>query len=99
MSKRPPRSLPPQPRTAAKPTPASKRPPQKALDKAIERLEASAIELKHERDALAAELAATKEQLAAAKAEIAALDTARRAAIDRIDWVIDSLQSVLQEKP
>lgn len=100
MSKRPPRSPPPQ-KAPLSPV-ASKRPrrePPKALDRAIERLEASASELKRERDALAAELAATRDQLAAAMTEIAALDAARRAAIDRIDWVIDSLQTALQEKP
>ena len=63
----------------------------KALETAIERLEASIADLKRERDALAAELAA-------AKTEIATLNAARKVAIDRIDWVIDSLNTVLQDK-
>ena len=63
-----------------------------ALESAIERLEASVRDLKRERDSLAAELVA-------AKAQVAELDTARRAAIDRIDWVIDSLQGVLGDQP
>lgn len=63
----------------------------KALELSIERLEASVADLKRQRDALAAELAA-------AKAEIATLDAARKTAIDRIDWVIDSLNTVLQDK-
>jgi predicted RNase H-like nuclease (RuvC/YqgF family) len=63
----------------------------KALESAVERLEASISTLKRERDDLAA-------RLASAQAEIAALDTARKAAIDRIDWVIDSLHTALQDK-
>jgi predicted RNase H-like nuclease (RuvC/YqgF family) len=63
----------------------------KALEAAVERLEASVAELKRDRDELAA-------ALAAARAEIAILDAARKAAIDRIDWVIDSLHTVLQDK-
>lgn len=62
----------------------------KGLEASIERLETSVADLKRERDSLAAELAA-------AKAEIATLDAARRTAIDRIDWVIDSLNTVLQD--
>ena len=63
----------------------------KALEGAVERLEASAQDLKRERDQLAAELAS-------ARAEIARLEAARQEAVNRIDWVIDSLNSALQEK-
>ena len=73
-----------------KDTPKTKDKPQ-ALDAAVERLEASISALKRERDDLAA-------RLASAQAEIAALDAARKAAIDRIDWVIDSLHTALQDK-
>jgi outer membrane murein-binding lipoprotein Lpp len=62
-----------------------------ALSVAVERLEAKVLDLKGERDALATELAA-------AKAEIAALDAARKDAINRIDWVIDSLHTALKDK-
>ena len=81
-----------QPRTPiAAPAKAARRDTPKVLESAIERLETSVRDLKRERDSLTTELAA-------AKAEIATLDAARRAAIDRIDWVIDSLQAVLQDK-
>lgn len=87
----PPRSIAPAP---SAPKPARRAAPKglesKALESAIERLEASVASLKRERDALAAELAA-------AKTEIATLDAARKSAVDRIDWVIDSLNTVLQD--
>jgi predicted RNase H-like nuclease (RuvC/YqgF family) len=62
-----------------------------ALQALVERLETKASVLKRERDGLAAELAT-------ARAEIATLEKARRDAINRIDWVIDSLQTLLQDK-
>jgi septal ring factor EnvC (AmiA/AmiB activator) len=92
----PPRSVAPAPsaakpaRTAAPKAVEPKAVEQKGLESAFERLEASVASLKRERDALAAELAA-------AKIEIATLDAARKSAIDRIDWVIDSLNTVLQD--
>ena len=62
-----------------------------ALQVAVERLEARVVDLKRERDGLA-------QDLAAARAEIAALEAARVDAVNRIEWVIDSLQSVLDDK-
>ena len=61
------------------------------LQAAVTRLEGRVAELKLERDAMAAELTA-------AKAEIAALNASRIDAANRIDWVLDTLQSVLEEK-
>ena len=62
-----------------------------ALQAAVDRLEARVHELKRERDAFETELAI-------AKAKIAALEAARTDAINRIDWVLDSLHTVLQDK-
>ena len=92
-------SKPRQPRNAGVPPPAppicapkvAGRSAPKALEGAVERLEASTQDLKRERDVLAAELAA-------AKAEIARLEVARQEAVNRIDWVINNLNSALQEK-
>lgn len=61
------------------------------LQAAVDRLESRVLELKRERDAFEAELAA-------ARAEIAALEAARTEAINRIDWVLDSLHTVLQDE-
>ncbi len=83
-------------RGAARATTAKK--PPKGLESAVIDLEATALEFKRERDALAAKLAEANAELAVARAEIASLEIARRTAIDRIDWVIDSLQTVLQDK-
>ena len=75
----------PQPRAAvAAPGPS--------LQSVVDRLEASVLNLKRDRDTLTAELAA-------AKAQIAALDVARVDAVNRIDWVIESLQTALEDKP
>ena len=84
---RQPRSEPARSRTPAAPAGRGKDP----LQAAVERLEARVLELKNERDGLAAELAA-------ARAEIANLDAARIDAINRIDWVLDSLHTVLEDK-
>jgi predicted RNase H-like nuclease (RuvC/YqgF family) len=62
-----------------------------ALQVAVDRLESRVVELKRERDSLA-------DELAAARAEIATLHAARVDAVNRIDWVIDQLQSVLEDK-
>jgi chromosome segregation ATPase len=62
-----------------------------SLQIAVERLESRMAELKRERDALA-------QELVAARQEIAALETARTQAINRIDWVLDSLQSLTEDK-
>ena len=88
-----------QPRSAGLPPPAARIPAPKvvgrsapkALEGAVERLEASAQDLKRERDQLAA-------QLAEARAEIERLEAARQEAVNRIDWVIDSLNTALREK-
>ena len=61
------------------------------LQAAVTRLEARVAQLKRERDAMASELTA-------AKAEIAALNASRIDAANRIDWVLDALQSVLHDK-
>jgi chromosome segregation ATPase len=62
-----------------------------SLQVAVERLESRMAELERERDALAQELAAAKQQ-------VATLETARTQAINRIDWVLDSLQSLTEDK-
>jgi hypothetical protein len=62
-----------------------------ALPAALQRLEARVVELKRERDAFEA-------ALTMARAEIVELETARTEAINRIDWVLESLQSLLQTK-
>lgn len=61
------------------------------LQTAVEKLEARFKELKRERDALEAELDE-------ARARIMAMETARTDAINRIDWVLDSLHNVLQDE-
>jgi hypothetical protein len=68
---------------------AGKRPAKKAtqLDKAVQRLEEQVIALRKERDQVA-------KDLKAAKARIATLEDAQTQAINRIDWVIDSLHNV-----
>ena len=48
--------------------------------------------LERERDALRAELEAARQR-------IAALEAQRNQAVDRIDWVIDSLQHVIEAAP
>ncbi len=60
-----------------------------ALVEAVERLEAETRSLQDERDKLRA-------QLAAANARIAELEGLHTKAVDRIDWVIDSLHNVLE---
>jgi len=109
MSKQKPPRTPPTARAAAKaakPTPRAAHSPSARpvasttlpradqpapLEAAVQRLEASVAELKRERDDLAA-------RLSSAQAEITTLNSARKAAIDRIDWVIDSLHTALQDK-
>lgn len=86
-------------KTPATKTPAAKPAAKKSvtaqaagsLQVAVERLEARMAELKRERDALALELAAAHQQ-------ITALEAARTQAINRIDWVLDSLQSLTEDK-
>lgn len=89
-SRQPPRIEPA--RARARPATASApREAPNALQTAVDRLEARVLELKRERDTFEAELAA-------AKAKIATLEAARIDAINRIDWVLDSLHTVLQVK-
>ena len=76
---------------AAPPRPAAAKAPSSPLQAAVDRLEANVSGLKRERDTLAADLAA-------ANARIAALEAARTDAVNRIDWVLDSLQSVMLDK-
>lgn len=61
------------------------------LSSAVERLEAKITALQSERDTLNSEL---KE----ARARIAELEAANKDAVNRIDWVIDSLHNILEEK-
>ncbi|MEZ5844130.1 MAG: hypothetical protein R3D27_10440 [Hyphomicrobiaceae bacterium] len=68
----------------------SKPMPQGNDDPAYKSLEAAVTSLTTERDHL-------KGALAAAEARIAALEAENRKAVDRISWVIDSLQSALDE--
>ena len=70
---------------------AAKSAPANPLVLAVERLEATVADLKRQRDA-------TEAELTAARAQIAALEEARIDAINRIDWVLDSLTTVLQAK-
>lgn len=79
--------------------PSAKSPPQrkpvKTAGKATESASGMAAELRQ----LRAERAALVAELEAAKQRIAALETARAEAINRIDWVIDSLQGLHAIKP
>lgn len=59
------------------------------LADAIGRLEARAEAVERERDAL-------KAQLTTAEARIVALELRRTQAVDRIDWVIDSLHNMIE---
>jgi predicted RNase H-like nuclease (RuvC/YqgF family) len=56
---------------------------------AVQRLEARAKALERERDSLRAELEA-------ARAHIAMLEESRSQVVNRIDWVIDSLQTLAE---
>ena len=68
---------------------SGKRKAPEALTEAVARLEAELRALQAERDQLRA-------QLAAAKSQIAELEGMHTKAVDRIDWVIDSLHNVLE---
>lgn len=57
---------------------------------AVQRLEARATALERERDRL-------KTELEAAQSRIAVLEESRRQAANRIDWVIDSLHSLVDK--
>jgi DNA repair exonuclease SbcCD ATPase subunit len=61
------------------------------LTGAVERLEAEVKSLRIERDTL------TKE-LEAARGQISELESAQTDAINRIDWVIDSLHNLMEQK-
>ena len=60
------------------------------LAEAVQRLEARAKTLERERDGLKAELDT-------ARGRIAALEQTRAEAVNRIDWVIDSLHNVIDK--
>jgi sugar-specific transcriptional regulator TrmB len=62
------------------------------LSDAVQRLEARARTLERERDGL-------KTELDAARVRIRQLEDARAQAVNRIDWVIDSLQNVIDKTP
>lgn len=57
----------------------------------LKKLEAEAQALKKERDSLRAELTAAKKR-------IAELEAINEDAVNRIDWVLDSLHSLLEKK-
>ncbi|MBU1213301.1 MAG: DUF4164 family protein [Alphaproteobacteria bacterium] len=61
------------------------------LSSAVERLEAKIVALQAERDTLNSELKA-------ARVRIGELEAAHKDAVNRIDWVIDSLHNILEEK-
>ncbi len=96
--------------TAAKP--AGKLPPVRAaaakksnasqaagsLQSAMERLEGRMADLQRERDSLQRERDSLAQELTAAKLQIAAYETARDQTINRIDWVLESLQSLTEDK-
>jgi len=71
---------------------AGKRTAKKAtqLDSAVERLEEQVVSLRKERDQLS-------KDLETARARIATLEEAQTQAINRIDWVIESLHNVGDE--
>lgn len=75
----------------AKRSPTKSKSSSAELSTAIERLESKVKSLQEERDRLAAELKA-------AKATIASLESAQTDAVNRIDWVIDSLHNILEDK-
>ncbi|KUO67597.1 MAG: hypothetical protein APF80_12635 [Alphaproteobacteria bacterium BRH_c36] len=83
---------------ATRETPKKSKPaaPRKAaaksdLSSAVERLEAKINSLQAERDAL-------NNELKAARARIGELEAAHKDAVNRIDWVIDSLHNIVEEK-
>ncbi|MDX2257552.1 MAG: hypothetical protein NW205_01415 [Hyphomicrobiaceae bacterium] len=65
--------------------------PPGVIEEAIVRLEMEVRSLAAERDRLTAELMAARQQ-------VSALEAANAAAVTRIDWVIDSLQSLLEDR-
>ena len=90
------------PQKAKSPTakpPAKRRAPAKVekkasaaeLTRALERLETKVMGLQQERDALASELETVR-------AKMRQLEEAQTDAVNRIDWVIDSLHNILEEK-
>lgn len=78
---------------AREPAKASKAKPGESgdLTGAVERLEAEVKSLRNERDTLAKELEA-------ARGQISELESAQTDAINRIDWVIDSLHNLMDQK-
>lgn len=70
---------------------ARKKAPPAELSSAMQRLENKVKQLQAERDQL-------KSDLKAAKARIAELEAQQTEAVNRIDWVIDSLHNILEDK-
>lgn len=62
-----------------------------ALAQALERLEAKVKTLQSEKDAL-------RKELAASKSRVKQLEEANTQAVNRIDWVIDSLHNLLEDQ-
>jgi len=65
---------------------------QSDLASAVERLEGRISALQAERDGLVAELKA-------ARARVGELEALQKDTVNRIDWVIDSLHNLVEEKP
>lgn len=81
------RETPKKPKRAA----PRKAPAKTDLSSAVERLEGKLKALQGERDGLHSELNA-------ARARIAELEALQKDAVNRIDWVIDSLHNLVEEK-
>ena len=82
------RAKPGRKRASSKKAPA---PSASSLAKAMERLEAKIEELRTERDRLDADLTEAQNR-------INSLEQANIDAVNRIDWVIDSLQNLVEEE-
>ncbi len=76
---------------AKAPSKAAGKPAGAKLTNAVEKLEAKFKVLQKERDAL-------KKELAAANERIGQLEAQHTDAVNRIDWVIDSLHNLLEDK-
>ena len=74
-----------------------KRPAREPTDGATKAASAmTAADLSARLAAMAAERDAALAELAAARAQITALEAARSQAVNRIDWIIDSLKTVIE---
>ena len=85
-------------KAAAKKTTAAGKAPRKAAPDAKEKTDAAGRGAVGELEMLVEQNAALRAELEHAKARIAQLEALQVDVINRIDWVIDSLQTVLEEK-